>query len=198
MADVVPSAGNRPLGRFEICKAMSQALELTREHLITVVSALVIGLVVTIFTGGFMFAPVMLALCELCVRIVDCEDGVQSGDIMKSMKPLVVSGFLLMLIPLIGTAACLAGIVIMIPVTEFAVFLRYDNPGVPEGELLKRSWNIILRAGLWRWLFLQLFLLPVISLIGFLGCGIGIFATTALSMMVAACAYRQAVPKACE
>ena len=36
-----------------VSKAMSQALELTREHLVTVVSALVIGLVVTIFVIPF-------------------------------------------------------------------------------------------------------------------------------------------------
>ena len=83
----------------------------------------------------------------------------------------------------------------MVPVMVFASFLRADHPELTESALLKESWNAISDAGLFKWLFMQLVLLPLVVASGLLGCGIGVFATFALAIMVNACAYRQVFPK---
>lgn len=195
MSEAAVTADMPQYGKIRVLDAMRDAVELTKEHLITVVAALLIGIFAALFTGGFLFAAFMLAMSKLVIRIVDGEEGVQSHDVMVGIKDLVVPGFLLSMLPLIGVAACVGGLFVMIPVTIFATFLRADHPELPELELLKQSWAAISSAGLCKWLFLQTVLLPLIAMTGFLGCGIGMFATTAFTVMINACIYRQVFPR---
>ena len=195
MTDATANVNVPQYGKIKVIDAVRKAVELTREHLITIVAALLIGIVAALFTGGFLLAAFMLAMSKLAIRIVDGEENVQSNDVLVGIKELVVPGFLLSILPLIGVAACVGGVFVMIPVMVFATFLRADHPELSESDLLKQSWTAISNAGLCKWLFLQIVLLPLVALTGILGCGIGMFATTGLAVMINACIYRQVFPR---
>lgn len=179
--------------KLDFGKALSDAFGLLKGNLCLLIVTGLLSVLVSSFCfllGGAM----MMGMFFICDRLVTGEaTKPQIGDLFKGFS-FFVPGLVLQLFGCLGVIACYIGIFITMPVAVIGM-LRIIDKGVTIGEAIKFGFDLIFKQKQWMFILL-LIVAGILSSLGIILCGVGMFVTLPLYYLILACGYRQLCPKA--
>lgn len=173
---------------MDIGKAISRAFDVLFKNVVVLAVAMFLALFIGAITIGILMGPLMAGMVFICLKLLRGEKA-EIGDVFSKFDKFVPALILfiiyglvscLFMIPVLGT---LLGIVAGPLLSAAAVFglCGIVDRNLDFGQTLKEAIDRIKVKPLETWLAGLLF--GVLSGVGFIACGIGVFVTLPLSAL---------------
>lgn len=174
-------------------KAFGDSFGLLKDNLCLLIVSGLISMLLSTFCF-LLIGAMMMGMFFICDRLVaGDETKPQIGDMFKGFS-FFVPGLVLTIFGVLGCVACYIGVFITMPVALLGM-LRILDKGVTIGEAVKFGFDMIFKRKQWMFVLL-VFVAGILSSLGFVLCGVGVFLTLPLYYLAIACGYRQLCPKA--
>ena len=186
---------------FDFSTCFNRAWETYKKHLLLLVGASLVSFILVSVTAGILTGPIMAGLITLILKLMDEDSSASFEDIFSRFDTfattfllclawgaaLYIAIIILMVVPIIGPlAAMLLGIAFSV-FTTFAVMLAAEK-GMDFGQASRTAFEM-LKKDLWPLIGFAA-LASILSGVGAIACGIGVFFTMPMLYIMLAVAYR--------
>lgn len=180
-------------GNINIGDAVKSSFQILKANLVLLIVTTVLTAVISGFTCGVLLGPMMMGMFVICDKLVLSQTPkAEIGDLFKGFS-FIIPGIVLEIVGGCGSLICGIGELITLPIAVWAM-MRIVDTGMSLGDAVKDAFQFVFKEKNFS-LILVYLLASILSCLGAVLCGIGIFLTLPLLFLIPACAYRQVYPQ---